>query len=281
MIGVGVMVAPLVTMGALKYRNRPTDALALMVGWNVLCALVVVLGVKETLPVEKRKPFQLQVPNPLAFVRLFTAKLSNIPASCSGRELYTTAWLYMLGQIPGGTQISDHNIMFMQQSCNFGPQLANLSVVAYGVLVMLTGAFVTKNQIMRFGPKGHTLVCVVETVLGFLLWSIPKAWAHFPGIIIQGFGYGRGDTVYAAGLKWSEKAGMGKGEAAALFQALRGFMAIVMPMLYARMYGVGVRAGVPGICFLVGAASAVFCGFLNHVGLSAKAYEGPPAAESS
>ena len=55
---------------------------------------------------------------------------------------------------------------------------------------------------------------------------------------------------------------MGKGEAAAHFQNLRGFTAIVMPMVYARLYGLGLRWGVPGLCFVLAAAMSGVGGLL-------------------
>ena len=54
-------------------------------------------------------------------------------------------------------------------------------------------------------------------------------------------------------------------------------MSIVMPLIYARTYGVGVRIGVPGINFLICAAATAFCGVLNHVGTTEKQYDGPPS----
>ena len=152
----------------------------------------------------------------------------------------------------------------MQESAGFSPPLSNLSVTTYGLLVTISGTFIAKPSIARFGLRGHTTVCAAETALGFLIWSLPRGLPHFLGIAVQGCGYGRHDTVHAAGLRWAEGAGMGKGEAAAHFQNLRGFTAIVMPMVYARLYGLGLRWGVPGLCFVLAAAMSGVGGLLNH-----------------
>jgi hypothetical protein len=93
-------------------------------------------------------------------------------------------------------------------------------------------------------------------------------------VLLQGIGYSRHDTVYAAGLKWCEAEGMGSGEAGAHFQNLRGFTAIFMPLFYARLYAVGVRSGVPGINFFVAGGVTALAGVWNN-SIPEIAYKGP------
>merc|ERR1719217_70183 len=124
-------------------------------------------------------------------------------------------------------------------------------------MVMLTSTL-NAQWIRMFGLKGHTTWTAFLTSLGFALWAIPAQVPHFVAIVVQGMGYGRHDTVMGAGLKWCEAAGMGKGEASAHFQALRGFTAIVMPMFYARFYARGLSMDMPGICFFFATAWSLF-----------------------
>ena len=115
------------------------------------------------------------------------------------------------------------------------------------------------------------MVCIVSFI-GFGLWSIPQAWSHFLGIFIQGLGYERLSTVYAAGVRHCANDGMGKGEASAAFSNLRGFTAIIYPLFYARIYAVGRSMGFPGLPFAWAAMMSIIAEGLNR-NIGAAAYK--------
>jgi hypothetical protein len=181
------------------------------------------------------------------------------------------ASLYGVMNFQQGTQISDINLVYMANDCNFSQQLQNLSVTAYGTMMMLAGRLV-KPSVSAFGESGHTTASLTVSAIGFALWSIPQTWSHFLGIVIQGLGYERLSTCFAAGVRQCANEGMGKGEASAAFSNLRGFTAIVYPLFYAQVYRMGRAMGFPGLPFAFAACMSIVAESINR-SLGQVAYE--------
>lgn len=259
-VGIGVLVSPIVSAQVITLTKKPIHAFSTAIAFNVAMIGVCWTMFEETLEKEKRKPFTFAGTNPFAFTRLFTRSAI----------VKKFGILYALMNFQQGTQLSDINLTYMANDCNFSQQLQNYSITTYGTMMMVAGQLV-KHSVATFGEMGHTTYSLVVSAIGFVLWSIPKTWSHFLGVFIQGFGYERLSTCMAAGVRHCANEGLGKAEAAALFTNMRGFTAILMPLFYARVYAFGRKKGFPGSPFAFAAFMSIFAEATNR-SLGSKAY---------
>lgn len=259
-VGIGVLLSPIVASQVVS-RTKPIHAYSVCIAFNVALVGLFVAFLEETLPKESRKPFTFAGTNPLAFTRLFT----------KSAVIRKFASLYATMQFMQGTQLSDILLVYMGNDCGFSQQMQNYSIVAYGTTMMIAGQLV-KRSVATFGELGHTSASLFVSVIGFVLWSVPKTWTHFVGLFIQGLGYERLSTCLAAGVRHCAREGMGKAEAAAAFTNMRGFTAIVIPLFYARVYAFGRKKGFPGLPFAFAACTAVVAEMINR-SLGTKAYK--------
>merc|ERR1711879_859645 len=113
---------------------------------------------------------------------------------------------------------------------------------------MVLGGRAGAATIAKLGLAGHTTFQNLATALGFLLTGATTSQAMiFAALPVLTFAMERGAGVQSLAVGAAENEGMGKGEFSAKYANLRAVAVAIAPMLYAKLYSVGVRLRIPGL----------------------------------
>ena len=117
--GLGALFGPLLGSLTLRIRGRGEDCFLTALALNLVMNALVCFGYTETLAPEKRNErFVLAVQNPFGFLRLFRTV-----------GAWKHALIYFFNMHCSGSTLSNHLLLYMQESCGFGPDLSNLSIM--------------------------------------------------------------------------------------------------------------------------------------------------------
>ena len=217
----------------IRYAYASSCLLGLSV---VLC---IALGMRETLPDERRVPFQFEGSfEPLSFISLFqrsilAARLNLVVVLQSLTNGMGDLWQVMAEALRG----------WGAAKCGNFAALVGISTIF--------GNLLSGPSLRRFGPRGHTVASTASSVCAsaILGGATTDAAAH-AAIVPIAFGASRDQATSARIVNHlGEELGVPQGQLAAERNALNALIKVIAPTLYAWLYTVGVARGVVGLPF--------------------------------
>jgi DHA1 family tetracycline resistance protein-like MFS transporter len=186
-------------------------------GWFVL---------PESLPPEKRRPFEWKRANPIAAFKGL-ARLEGVG------PLVAVAGLASLAQF------ILHNAWVLYTTFKFGwgPAQNGWSLFAVGVMSVLVQGFLLKHMLKRFSPRklaGFGLVASALTYLGFGLAT--QGWMMFV-VIVLGTLLGGGAQASITSLLSNAAASHEQGQTMGAMASLNSLMAVIAPVASAGLLG--------------------------------------------
>lgn len=213
----------------------------------LLAAIGVVIGIykfTETLPPESRRPFNLRRANPIG--SLLEARKSPFILAC--------LLVVFLAQFALQAQIS---VWPYYGLASFGwtPVTTGLTTALYGVLMVLTRAFLTKQVVRRWGAATTARVAILFSIPSYLMLGLAGSiWVVIAAIVIgslAGMAFPAIQAMMSAAV-----APDAQGELQGLIASSGALTAIFGPVLMTQLFDIYVdRRGpyLPGAPFLFAA----------------------------
>jgi DHA1 family tetracycline resistance protein-like MFS transporter len=234
--GLGFAIGP-----AIGSRCTGPQAFALSSFTFFLSWLWVFLKFEETLPANRRMPFDIKAANPFSFVQLFQNKLMSTYATSVG--------LNSFGEY---ANIYDINFLYLNQVMGYGQKGVGTFAMGFGV-TQIFGGMAAKKLIMSIGQSSYTVIANACYALGFALFGTARSPPQIAAaLLFIMFGHQRAGE--ASGLLQVEAAakGMGRGEIAGAQANFLAIIKIVALVLYSRLFAWGTSSGrkLPGLPYL-------------------------------
>jgi MFS transporter, DHA1 family, tetracycline resistance protein len=200
---------PFFVAGALSLVN-------LLYGWFVL---------PESLPAERRRPFDWKATNPLTSLRAL-AQLKGVGslvavlafAGLAQFVLYTTWVLYATFKF------------------GWGPSENGWSLAAVGVMSVLVQGVLLGRLLKRFSPQRLALMGLVSSVLAHALWgAATEGWMMYAVIFANLLGFAVGSTMQSIVSGAADETNQGQTMGAV--SSLNSLMAVVAPVIGAPLLG--------------------------------------------
>jgi len=200
---------PFFAAGALSLVN-------LLYGWFVL---------PESLPPERRRPFEWKAANPLISLRAL-AQLKGVGllvsvlafAGLAQFVLYTTWVLYATFKF------------------GWGPSENGWSLAAVGVMSVLVQGFLLGKLLKRFSPQRLALMGLVSSVIAHAAWgAVTEGWMMYVVIFANVLGFAVGATMQSIVSSAADETNQGQTMGAV--SSLNSLMAVIAPVIGAPLLG--------------------------------------------
>jgi MFS transporter, DHA1 family, tetracycline resistance protein len=188
----------------------------LLYGWFVL---------PESLPVERRRPFEWKAANPLVSLRAL-AQLKGVGSlvavlAFSGLAqfvLYTTWVLYATFKF------------------GWGPSENGWSLAAVGVMSVLVQGVLLGRLLKRYSPQRLALMGLVSSVLAHALWgAATEGWMMYAVIFANLLGFAVASTMQSIVSSAADESNQGQTMGAV--SSLNSLMAVIAPVIGAPLLG--------------------------------------------
>jgi len=257
--GMGLILGPMLGT-AVSGTENPSRAYGAGAMLSAVHFLITYLRIAEPLAVERRKPMPAgaelaKALNPLGFVGLYA---HNSILS----RLVTVGALQFFCE---GKCIADLNGYYLVNEAKWSDQTRAVFNSLWGA-VMTLGGKLGPVTIRRLGLRGHTTLQNFATALAFSLTGSSTITALiFSALAVNCFATERGAAVRSLCVEAANDVGMGSGEFGAKFANLRALTVAVGPVLYAKVYALGIsrKPPFPGAPFFVGALIALLAEALH------------------
>lgn len=212
------------------------------------------VGFEETLPVERRKEFEISAANPFSFLRLFSTKAMAQLSTVMG-----------FGSFAEYANIYDINFLFMNKVMDYGQKEVGLFAAGFGCTQIAGGIF-GKKVITSFGLVQSTMLANFAYIAGFGLLGTAKGIKQLVlALFCLTWGHGRSGYPGSLLSEHATKMGMGRGEIAGATANFMAVLKIIAPTAYGRLFAWATSGGrnMPGlpyfvICMFVAAAQMTF-----------------------
>ena len=147
-----------------------------------------------------------------------------------------------------GKHTADVRALWVANELQFSLAWQSIFLNFWSVLATYSGT-VGSMMMATLGRRGFTTAANVLTAVGFYLVSLPEPWAVWVGhfIMCPAFNTNHANAIKSYATDHATKLhGMGRGEYAAAFANLRGLSVVLVPPIYARLYGNAQAKGLPG-----------------------------------
>lgn len=209
---------------------------------------------EETLPLEKRKEFDIKAANPFNFLRLFGNQVMS--------DLMATIGF---GSFAEYANIYDINFLFLKTVLGYGQNEVGLFATGFGC-TQIAGGIIGKELIPKFGQSTYTAIGNAAYMAGFAFIASCKSKAQLVlGLLCLMFGHGRSAYPGTLLVNQATQLGMGRGEIGAAQGNFLAILKIIAPVFYGRVFAWGTSNGrnIPGlpyfiICAFLAAAQASF-----------------------
>jgi DHA1 family tetracycline resistance protein-like MFS transporter len=224
MFGIGFILGPVLggVLGGIQlhlpfFVAGGLSLVNLLYGWFVL---------PESLPAERRRPFDWKAVNPLVSLREL-AQLKGVGmlvavlafAGLAQFVLYTTWVLYATFKF------------------GWGPSENGWSLAAVGVMSVLVQGVLLGRLLKRFSPQRLALMGLVSSVLAHALWgAATEGWMMYAVIFANLLGFAVGATMQSIVSSAADETNQGQTMGAV--SSLNSLMAVIAPVIGAPLLGV-------------------------------------------
>ncbi|MDD2853560.1 MAG: MFS transporter [Desulfuromonadaceae bacterium] len=216
MFGLGFIIGPV--MGGLLGAISIQLPFFVAGGFAMLNWLYGYFVLPESLPVERRRPFQWQSVNPLTSLRALT-RLSGV-----GR-LVAVVGLSGLAQFVLYTSW----VLYTTFKFGWGPKENGWSLAAVGIMSLIVQGFLLGKLLKRFSPRRLAVAGLVSSALAHALWGMAsQGWMMYAVICLNVLGY----TVTAAlqSIISSAADPKSQGQTLGAVSSLNSLMAVIAPL---------------------------------------------------
>ncbi len=219
---------------------------------GALCLLNGVYGtfvLPESLPRDKRATrFVWSKANPVGAVRLLR----------SHPELSAVA-LVMLFSTLAGMVLQTVWVLYVTYRYGWQPGMTGLSLAAVGICSSAAQMLFIGPFVKRYGERVSLFAGIAFGGIALLMFGFaPWTWLIFVSIVplsLWGLANAAGQAMMTRRVTPQEQ-----GELQGAIGSIRGFAALVGPLLYTSVFAIGVAHGVPGAPWFLGAAIIVAAG---------------------
>lgn len=243
---IGGVVAEEIGLRAPFYVAAGLALANVLFGWFVL---------PESLPPERRRPFEWSRANPFGALR----SMALMPAVAG---LLLAAFLYQVAH----DSLPAVWMYYVQHKFGWGPSESGWSLTFVGVMTVLVMGGLTGALVPKLGERRAIVLGFLLMTVGFLAYAlVPYGWMIYPAIAIGSLG---GIANPAMQSVMSRQAGpSAQGELQGVIASLAGVAAIFSPLfmseLFARFSAANAPVALPGAPFLVAAALVFVCALLG------------------
>ncbi len=219
MQGVGFIIGPVMggLLGAIDL-HLPFLVAGILASINLVYGYFVL---PESLPAEKRKPFEWQTANPwsalkrLAALRGVGSLVGVVAFSGLAQFMLYTSW-----------------VLYTTFKFGWGPLENGWSLAAVGVVSVIMQGFLLGKLLKRFSPQKLVTVGLASSALAYLLWGL--AWEGWVMFAVIGVNF-LGNIVPAAVNSMISSAADAKSQGATLgaVSSLNSLMAVAAPLIAA------------------------------------------------
>lgn len=209
----------------------------------------------ESLPPERRRPFEWSRANPFGALR----SLSHLPMVAG---LLFAVFLYQVAH----DSLPAVWMYYVAEKFGWGPSESGWSLTFVGVMTVLVMGVLTGTVVPKIGERRAIVIGFLLMTVGFLGYAfVPQGWMIYPAIAIGSLG---GIANPAMQSVMSRQAGpSAQGELQGVIASLAGVAAIASPLfmseLFARYSAPGAPVDLPGAPFVVAAALVCVCAVIG------------------
>jgi DHA1 family tetracycline resistance protein-like MFS transporter len=223
MFGLGFIIGPIMggLLGAINVR-LPFFAAGSLALLNLLYGYFVL---PESLPAERRRPFNWESINPLKSLRALTELKSVGPlvavVACSGLAQFVlyTSW-----------------VLYTTFKFGWGPLQNGWSLAAVGIMSVIVQGLLLGRLLKRFSPRRLAVMGLISSTLAYALWGMAsQGWMMFAVIFVNIFGM----TVAASiqSIISSAADTHNQGQTMGAVSSLNSLMAVIAPAIGAPLLG--------------------------------------------
>jgi MFS family permease len=223
--GVGITLSPFISGRLTASTGSLTAPFFFSAAMAAVQLVVEMLLMEETLPEDKRRPFE-GIANPFGMVKLFQ----------QGGPLAIMSTILTLQYLVEPKNLSDTNQLFQINQLKWGSELLSRYTSGVGLGYFLGGPL-AKLSLKKLGPAGHTTMTQLVSVIFFgLRWSVPSSRVFWLTLVLSFYAETRQSAIKASATDIAVKSGLGKGEYSGLNANLRALCVFGAPFLYASLY---------------------------------------------
>ena len=180
----------------------------------------------ESLPPEKRRPFEWKSANPLVTLRDL-AKLKGVGllvgvVACTGLAQFVlyTIW-----------------VLYATFKFGWGPSENGWSLAAVGVMSVLVQGYLLGKLLKRFSPQRLALMGLASATVAHLLWGLAtEGWMMFAVIFVNVLGFAVSATMQSIISRAADE--KTQGQTMGAVSSLNSLMAVVAPGIGAPLLGI-------------------------------------------
>ena len=218
--------------------------------YGVAVCLLLLFGMRETLPASRREPFSFSGANPLLFMRLFQR----------GRVFGTLNGVVLLQAMSNG--MGDLWQVLARELRGWGPSQCG-SFASISGLSFMAGTLLTAPALRLLGPRRYTLASTAASVSANVVLAHGTSDAiAYAGVAPAALGAGKGQPVSARIINLGEQQGLMQGALAAERSTLNAIVKVVAPSTFAFAFARGSAIGVPVLPFYLAAFLLTLSGLL-------------------
>jgi DHA1 family tetracycline resistance protein-like MFS transporter len=195
----------------------------------------------ESLPPERRKPFEWKRANPVAAFQGLT-------------QLQGVRPLVAIVALSGMAQFILHTtwVLYTHFKFGWGPKESGWSLFAVGVASVVTQGWLLKHLLQRFAHERLALMGLVSSSLAFLSWALaPQGWMMYAVIALNLLGFAVANVVQSMISKAADA--HSQGQTMGAVASLNSLMAVLAPVIGSALLGMGsTHTGDAGGRWLVG-----------------------------
>jgi hypothetical protein len=181
----------------------------------------------ETLEVEKRKPVDVAACNPFSFVRFYCQ------SGADGAKLRILSAVAFISALRA--EMHDTRMVVLRTKLGFGATEIGRFMLGNGLAVVI-GGIMGRKMVTKFGSINATFVSYASAIGALLTYSAATRAAHIP--IAQVFSVFEGGSGIDSMLTtMAVRRGMGRGEIAASLANQTTLTKVLVPMIYASLFG--------------------------------------------
>lgn len=232
LVGFGILAGPVLGRFAERIFGQGLKSAFLLSAIVSALQLGNVMKLNETLKEDERKSFKLSDCNPFSFLRLFREDFQLIKLSfLSG----------MFHNCSEGKNLADLHQSYGKKDVGLQDDIRWVMTSFVGLWVFISG-FVSRRLMKVLGGRSFTTMASAFRVVGMtwyanIPWRVKQLWTMNVGSFLGSFGWQSGKYPQAVTINYAVKnCGWGRGEITAAINQLREIMAIVGPLIYARIY---------------------------------------------
>lgn len=241
-VGLSMVAAPILENGLLKRTGSLRSPYAALSALGLLHALVNMSLMPETLQPENRASlsnFSLNAFNPFNFLNVY------LKGSVALQKLVTITSVQMFLE---GKNISDIGMTWMREHIKWGVDGIKNYVVAYGLLCIATGKYLTPWLMEKTTARGFTTFTdLLQAVAYFFRGSSETAWMWLATVplVLPGVNGNTALRLKSLATDRATSEGFGKGEFSAWSNNLRALAGSVSPVIIGNWYAMTQRKGLP------------------------------------